>query len=53
MHRLRGTDADPYDPNRGMLYRYIGWYLMHKTPKMIEALGAGPDAVDLEPHSNN
>ena len=41
MHRLRGTDADPYDPNRGMLYRYIGWYLMHKTPKMIEASGAG------------
>lgn len=38
---LRGTDADPYDPNRGMLYRYIGWYLMHKTPKMIEASSAG------------
>ena len=31
-----GTDADPYDPNRGALYRYIGWFLMHKTPKMIE-----------------
>ncbi|CAK9055134.1 unnamed protein product [Durusdinium trenchii] len=33
----KGTDADPYDPNRGFLYRYIGWFLMHKTPKMIEA----------------
>eukprot|EP00435_Cladocopium_sp_Y103_P045366 s1029_g13.t1 len=33
----KGTDADPYDPNRGALYRYIGWFLMHKTPKMIEA----------------
>ncbi|CAL1148770.1 unnamed protein product [Cladocopium goreaui] len=34
---VAGTDADPYDPNRGALYRYIGWFLMHKTPKMIEA----------------
>ena len=34
---VAGTDADPYDPNRGFLYRYIGWFLMHKTPKMIEA----------------
>ena len=36
---MPGTDADPYDPNRGVLYRYIGWFLMHKTPKMIEAAG--------------
>ncbi|CAJ1396123.1 unnamed protein product [Effrenium voratum] len=33
----RGTDADPYDRRRGPLYCYIGWFLMHKTPKMIEA----------------
>ena len=36
-----GTDADPYDPRRGFLYRYIGWFLMHKTPKMIEAKPGG------------
>ncbi|CAE7881265.1 fat-7, partial [Symbiodinium microadriaticum] len=33
----KGTDADPFDPQRGLAYRYIGWSLMHKTPKMIEA----------------
>lgn len=34
---VTGTDADPFDPQRGLAYRYIGWSLMHKTPKMIEA----------------
>ena len=35
--KMTGTDADPFDPQRGLAYRYIGWSLMHKTPKMIEA----------------
>ncbi|CAE7482035.1 SCD1 [Symbiodinium natans] len=33
----RSTDADPFDPQRGLTYRYMGWCMMHKTPKMIEA----------------
>ena len=34
---MAGTDSDPFDPQRGWTYRYMGWFLMHKTPKMIEA----------------
>ena len=41
-HQRAGTDADPFDPQRGLIYRYIGWFLMHKTPKMIEACQGRP-----------
>jgi len=33
----RGTDADPYDQRRGPTYSYIGWFVLHKTPRIIEA----------------
>merc|ERR1712194_943479 len=34
----RGTDTDPYDARRGSVFAYIGWFVLHKPARVVEAV---------------
>jgi len=46
-HKFSETDADPHDATRGFFYAHVGWLLVKKSPKVIEA-GKKLDFKDLE-----
>jgi len=45
-HRYSDQDGDPYDASRGFFFCHIGWLLIHKSKKTMEAKKA-QDMSDL------
>jgi len=46
-HKNSETDADPHNAKRGFFFAHMGWLLVKKNPKVIEA-GKKLDLSDLE-----
>jgi len=46
-HKNSETDADPHNAKRGFFFAHMGWLLVKKDPKVIEA-GKKLDLSDLE-----
>jgi len=46
-HKNSETEADPHNANRGFFFAHVGWLLVKKDPKVIEA-GKKLDLSDLE-----
>ncbi|XP_032689708.1 (11Z)-hexadec-11-enoyl-CoA conjugase-like isoform X2 [Odontomachus brunneus] len=36
-HKYSDTDADPHNRNRGLFFSHVGWLMMEKHPKFLEA----------------
>jgi stearoyl-CoA desaturase (delta-9 desaturase) len=45
-HKYAETDWDPHDATRGFFYAHVGWLMLKKSPKVIEA-GKKLDFQDL------
>lgn len=46
-HKFSETDSDPHDARRGLFFSHMGWLLIKKHPKVIEA-GKKLDMSDIE-----
>lgn len=46
-HKNSETDADPHNASRGFFFAHVGWLLVRKDPRVIEA-GKKLDMSDLE-----
>jgi stearoyl-CoA desaturase (delta-9 desaturase) len=45
-HKFSDTDADPHDINRGFFYAHVGWLMLKKDQRVIDA-GKKLDSSDL------
>lgn len=46
-HKFSETEADPHNAKRGFFFSHMGWLLIRKDPKVIEA-GKKLDCTDLD-----